>query len=128
MGFRFAVVDDAPFIRELLKQIISQFGGVCVGEAESGIGALEVVKKTLPDLLFLDLVMPGKNGLEMITDLKSIWPELKVVACSTLDDENIVNRARMAGVDDYLTKPFSRETLLIALQKLNLAPAEVNHE
>ena len=128
MSFRFAIVDDAPFIRELLKQIVSQMGGVCVGEAESGPGALEVVKKTLPDVLFLDLVMPGKNGLEIITDLKSIWPDIKVIVCSTIDDENIIDRARMAGIDHYLTKPFSRELIIAALQKLKFVQPEVTHE
>ena len=128
MSFRFAVVDDAPFIRELLKQIVSQFGGHCIGEAESGTGALDIVRKSLPDVLFLDLVMPGRNGLEIIQELKSIWPELKVIACSTLDQETIIQRSIMGGVDDYITKPFTKEVIARSLEKLQLMKAEISHE
>lgn len=118
MNFRFAVVDDAPFIRELLKQIATQAGGVCVGEAETGAGGLELVRRFLPDVLFLDLVMPGKNGLEIISETKQIWPDLKIISCTTLDDPKTVNQARTLGVDEYLTKPFTQAQITSALTRL----------
>jgi two-component system chemotaxis response regulator CheY len=118
MNFRFAVIDDAPFIRELLKQLATQAGGVCIGEAETGTGGLELVRRFLPDVIFLDLVMPGKNGLEIIAETKLIWPELKIIACSTLDDEKTMSRARALGVDVYLTKPFTQAQITSALERL----------
>ncbi len=118
MSFRFAVIDDAPFIRELLKQITIQNGGLCIGEAESGAGGLELIKKNLPDLVFLDLVMPGKSGLEIIAEAKLIWPDLKIIACSTLDDERWIKKALELGVDKYLTKPFSKEQISDCLRQI----------
>lgn len=118
MNFRFAVIDDAPFIRELLKQIATQAGGICVGEAETGAGGLELVRRFLPDVVFLDLVMPGKSGLEIISETKQVWPDLKIIACSTLDDPKTINRARELGADEYLTKPFTQAQITSALERL----------
>ncbi len=121
MKFRFAVVDDTSFIREIIKNIGESLGGECVGEAENGRDAVILVKKTLPDLIFLDLVMPIKNGLEILEELKETWPDLKIVACSTLDQQHIIDEAMEKGVHHYLTKPFSKEEIALAIDKLILA-------
>jgi len=118
MKFRFALVDDATFIREILKNIGESLGGTCVGEAENGHEAVKLVKATLPDLLFLDLVMPQRNGLEVIDEIKEIWPEIKIVVCSTLDQQELINQLEQKGVRHYLTKPFSKEEVESAIQKL----------
>lgn len=121
MKFRFAVVDDTAFIREIIKNIGESLGGVCVGEGENGRDAIAIVKKTLPDLLFLDLVMPIKNGLEVLAEIKETWPDLKIVACSTLDQQHIIDEATNKGVHQYLTKPFSKEEIELVIDKLILA-------
>lgn len=105
------VVDDAPFIRELLKEILSSLGGQCVGEGENGSQGLELVKRTLPDVMMLDLVMPDKNGLDSIKSSLEIWPEVKIVVCSTLDQDPIIDRALKLGARAYVSKPFSQEKL-----------------
>lgn len=111
MSFRFVVVDDAIFIREILKNIAKNVGGQCVGEAENGRDALELVRKTLPDLIFLDLVMPIKNGIEILDELKEIWPELSVVCCSTLDQPEILQQLKNKGVKAIFPKPFSKNEI-----------------
>lgn len=121
MKFRFVVVDDTAFIREIIKNIGESLGGVCVGEGENGREAVSIIKKTLPDLLFLDLVMPLKNGLEVLEELKETWPDLKIVACSTLDQQHIIDEALKKGVHQYLTKPFSKEEVEKVIDKLILA-------
>ena len=121
MKFRFAVVDDTAFIREIIKNIGESLGGVCVGEGENGRDAVLIVKRTLPDLLFLDLVMPIKNGLEVLEEIKETWPDLKIVACSTLDQQHIIDDATKKGVHHYLTKPFSKEEIELSIDKLILA-------
>jgi two-component system chemotaxis response regulator CheY len=127
MKFRFAVVDDTAFIREIIKNIGERLGGACVGEAENGREAVEVVRKTLPDLLFLDLVMPLKNGLEIVEELKEVWPDLKIVACSTLDQQHVIDEATQKGVHQYLTKPFTKEEIELAIDKLILARKDQSH-
>lgn len=124
MKFRFALVDDATFIREILKNIGESLGGECVGEAENGREAIKLVKSTLPDLLFLDLVMPQKNGLEIIDELKEIWPDIKIVACSTLDQEEVLEQLKAKGVIHYLNKPFSKAEVETVIQKLMFSRKE----
>lgn len=128
-SFRFGVVDDAPFIRELLKQISIECGGLCVGEAETGVGCLELIRRFIPDLIFLDLVMPGKSGLDVIKEAKQIWPEIKIIACSTLDDPELMKRAISLGADEYLTKPFTKDQIVETLGRLLVRPQPgVNQE
>lgn len=111
MKFRFIVIDDAVFIREILKNITESAGGQCVGEAENGRDALELVRKTLPDLIFLDLVMPLKNGFEIIDEIKEIWPEAKIVVCSTLDQPDIIKKLNDKSISGYFSKPFSKSEI-----------------
>ncbi len=127
MKFRFVVVDDAAFIREIIKNIGERLGGSCVGEGENGRDALSIVKQTLPDLLFLDMVMPIKNGLEILEELREIWPDIKIVACSTLDQQEVMDEALSKGVHHYLTKPFSKEEIELVIDKLILSRKDQNH-
>jgi len=124
MKFRFAIVDDATFIREIIKNIGEGMGGTCVAEAENGRDALQAVRSTLPDLLFLDLVMPLRNGFEIIEEIKEIWPEIKIVICTTLDQDDMIQKVQEKGIQDYLTKPFSKAEIEAVIQKLMLSRKE----
>lgn len=124
MKFRFGIADDATFIREIIKNIGESLGGVCVGEAENGRDAVQLVKNTLPDLLFLDLVMPLRNGLEIIDEIKEIWPDIKIVICSTLDQQDMMKKVEDKGIHHYLTKPFSKEEIESVIDRLVLARKE----
>lgn len=118
MNIRFAVVDDAAFLRELVKNIVTSAGGTCVGEAGNGDEAIALVQSTLPDLVFLDMVMPLRNGIETAKVLKELHPEVKIIGCSTIDQEALVQKAYEAGFDDYITKPFSKDQILNAISKV----------
>ncbi len=118
MKIRFAVVDDAAFLRELIKNIVTSAGGVCVGEAENGDEAVELTQATLPDLVFMDMVMPGKNGIETARAIKEFAPDIKIVGCSTIDNEDLIERAKDAGFDEYLTKPFTKDQILKIIEKV----------
>ena len=115
MKIRFVVVDDAAFLRELIKNIVSEDGGLCVGEASNGDEAMAVVGASLPDVVFLDMVMPLKNGIETATHLKQFHPEIKIIGCSTVDQDALVRQAYVAGFDAYITKPFTKEDINNAL-------------
>ena len=118
MKIRFAVVDDAAFLRELIKNIVVSDGGVCVGEAANGDEAVELVQTTLPDLVFLDMVMPLRNGIETAKVLKELHPSIKIIGCSTIDQEDLVQKAYEAGFDSYLVKPFSKDQILKEISKV----------
>ena len=118
MKLRYVIVDDAPFIRELIKNIVGSTGSIFVGEAANGREALQVVATTLPDLVFLDMVMPEMNGPETAIQLKKKFPELKIIGCSTLDNPAIVSKSLSEGFDAYITKPFSKQQILFEIENL----------
>ncbi|WP_413569194.1 response regulator [Bdellovibrio sp. HCB117] len=127
MKIRFAVIDDAAFLRELVKNIVTSAGGVCVGEAANGDEAVTLVESTLPELVFLDMVMPLRNGIETAKVLKELHPEIKIIGCSTIDQEAYVQKAYEAGFDAYVTKPFSKEQILEAISKVLPQQGESTH-
>lgn len=127
MRVRFVIADDAPFLRELIRNILSAEGGICVGEATNGDEAIRLVQETLPDLVFLDMVMPLRNGLEAARAIKELHPEVKIIGCSTLDTKDLIQQAMDAGFDSYLTKPFTREQIIDAIIKLLPQQGESSH-
>ncbi|MFM6930248.1 MAG: response regulator [Bdellovibrio sp.] len=118
MKIRFAVADDAAFLRELIKNLVSSEGHVCVGEADNGDEAIRLVDRTLPDLIFLDMVMPIKNGLETAATIKELHPDVKIIGCSTLDDQVMMQKAIQAGFDAYVVKPFTKEQIINTIIKV----------
>jgi YesN/AraC family two-component response regulator len=112
---RVLICDDAGFIRELIKSALSTlhiFGGFeVVGEAASGPEALALASELEPDLIFMDLVLPGMNGLQTATEILSEFNQIKIIAMSSLDQKWIVRKALLAGCASFLPKPFERETI-----------------
>jgi two-component system chemotaxis response regulator CheY len=109
------VVDDSVFSREWLAGILQHVGFKNVDFAESGVVALEKVKATKPDLIFLDAVMPGMDGLTTLKELKKILPDAIVVITSSSSTKEVVLQFKEAGAHFYLRKPLDppkvRETI-----------------
>lgn len=104
---RVLVVDDEPFARERVRRLLSNEPDVeIVGEAGDGASAISEIKKTKPDLLFLDVQMPGKNGFEVLENLQP--EETPVVIFLTAFDQYAVRAFESAALD-YLLKPFDEE-------------------
>ncbi len=127
MSIRFAVVDDAAFLRELLKSILTSQGHICVGEAANGEEAIQLIERTLPDLVMLDIVMPGRTGIETAKALKEIYPDLKIVGCSTIDEPHLVEKAYDAGFDAYVLKPFTKDQIIQAVNQSLARRRESSH-
>lgn len=127
MKLRFVVIDDAAFLRELIKNIMSSVEAICVGEADDGDLGAQVVQQTLPDLVFLDMVMPKKNGIETARAIKESNPDVKIIGCSTIDQEALIQKAIEAGFDNYIQKPFSKEQLISAVRKVIPQLEETSH-
>lgn len=109
-GERILVVDDEPQIRRALRAALSGHG-YAVETADDGESALIVLAAHPPDLLVLDLTMPGVDGLETLRQTRS-WSDLPVVVLSARGQEQDKVQALDLGADDYLTKPFSMPELL----------------
>lgn len=125
---RYAIADDALFVHELIKNIIPDENFMFVGSAINGNEAVELVKKNLPDLLFLDYVMPLKNGIDVAREVKVIWPELKIIGISTIDDQKIISESYKAGVDEFVEKPFTKDSLFEALKKIGIETLRTQRE
>lgn len=116
MSIKLVIVDDAPFIRDVLRHIFVNSTVEVVGEAADGVEALKVVRETKPDVILMDIVMPKKSGIEATADILKEFPETRVIACSTVDQDSMVMRALEAGCCNFITKPFTAEGVLHAVQ------------
>ena len=112
------IVDDIPYVRKTLKQILTTHGFRVVGEAENGDEAVRLYQENRPDIVTMDLVMPFKNGVQSTRDILSIDPEAKIIILSAMMQENLVTEAIHAGAKDYIVKPFVTEEVLKVLQSV----------
>ncbi len=116
MGIKLVIVDDAPFIREAIRNMISGTEIELIAEAEDGESAISVAEKTNPDVIMMDMVLPKKNGIEAAKKILESNPSAKIVACSTEGQESLLIQAIDAGCVSFLAKPFRSEELLRAIR------------
>ncbi|NUB05448.1 response regulator transcription factor [Azospirillum sp. Vi22] len=115
LPLRVLVVDDEPPIRRFLRTTLST-QGYDIAEAEDGAGALEAVRRRPPDLLVLDLGLPGIGGLEVIRRLRADGVAAPIIVLSSRADEAGKVEALDLGADDYVTKPFGMDELLARIR------------
>lgn len=100
------VIDDSPLVRIQLRQILTKIGCTVVAEAATGDAAVALYEQHKPDLVTLDIVMPGKDGVTAATELLAKFPEACVVMCTSLTTRERILACKRAGVRHYLLKPF----------------------
>ena len=118
MAQRVLIADDAAFMREMLRDILTDGGYEVVGEASDGNEAVSAFAKHMPDLLTLDIVMPRKSGLEALREIAAAHPGACVVMCSALGQEALVMEALEAGARDFIVKPFKPDSVIATLNKV----------
>lgn len=118
MGKRVLIVDDAAFMRMMIKNIITKNGYEVVGEAENGQIALELYKQHKPDLVTMDITMPEMNGIEGVKAIRSIDPSANIIMCSAMGQQAMVMEAIQAGAKDFIVKPFHQERILQAMERV----------
>jgi two-component system, OmpR family, copper resistance phosphate regulon response regulator CusR len=104
------LIEDDPRIRESVERGLGARGFV-VSSAPDGAAGLDLANKLDVDLVLLDLLLPGRNGLEVLEDIRVAKPRLPVIAVTALDDTGSKIGGLDAGADDYVTKPFSVDEL-----------------
>ncbi|MDY0269121.1 response regulator [Trichloromonas sp.] len=112
MGLRVLIVDDALFMRGMLKDFFIKGGHEVVGEAADGREAVAQYRRLRPDLVTMDIVMPQVGGLEALAEIRREDPEACVVMCSAMGQEALILEAVRAGARDFIVKPFSEEKVL----------------
>lgn len=104
---RIVIVDDNEVIRISLRAILRNAGFQVVGEARDGDGVLELVEKLTPDLVCLDVMMPGRSGLDVLGDLRQHHPSVKVLMITGLNDHKTVATVVEKGAAGMVLKPFN---------------------
>ena len=117
MAVRVLVVDDAAFMRMMVKDILSKNGYEVVGEAENGMKAVEKFTELRPDLVTMDITMPEMDGISAVKAIKKIDPKAKIVMCSAMGQQAMVIEAIQAGARDFIVKPFQQDRVLEAVRK-----------
>lgn len=106
---RVAIVDDHLVVREGLRKLLEVGGDIeVVAEASSGLDCLEVIERMLPDIVFMDIKMPGINGIEITRLITTKHPSVRVVILTVYDDAQYVTEAIKAGAKGYLLKNATR--------------------
>ena len=118
MALSVMIVDDALFMRNMLKDIFTRAGYDVVGEAEDGEAALERYRELQPDLVTMDIVMPKRSGIQALCDIVSEDPEACVVMVSALGQDSLVWEAVEAGARDFIVKPFKEENVLEVVRRV----------
>jgi len=106
------IVDDALFMRNLLRDIFEPAGWEVVAEAENGLQAVEQFRKHTPDLVTMDIVMPEMGGIDAMKKILFEYPQARVVMCSALGQESMVLEAIKSGARDFIVKPFQDAQVL----------------
>ena len=118
MTARVLIVDDALFMRTMLRNIFVESGFEVVGEAGNGIEAVERYRALSPDLTTMDIVMPERSGIEALKQIIALNPRARVVMCSALGQESLIIEAIEAGARDFIVKPFKPAKVVEIAQKV----------
>lgn len=117
MAKKVLIVDDAAFMRMMIKDILTKNGFEVAGEAENGITAIEKYKDIRPDLVTMDITMPEMDGIAAVKEILAFDPEAKVIMCSAMGQQAMVIDAIQAGAKDFIVKPFQPERVIEAVSK-----------
>ena len=114
------IVDDEPHILLMLKKMLEP-SGYEIDLAANGVEGIELFKKSAEDLVITDIIMPEKEGLETIREMRRIKPDLKIIAMSgggKVSADNYLEIARIFGASKIISKPFTKQEMITAVQEL----------
>ena len=112
------ICDDAIFMRTMIGDILTQAGFQIVGEAETGVQAVEKYRTLKPDLVTMDIVMPDMGGIDAVREIMKEDPGAKILMCSAMGQQALVIEAIQAGARDFVVKPFQPSRVLEAIQRV----------
>ena len=110
------ITDDSAFMRQIVMRALQELKAEFL-EAENGDVAVELYKQWKTDLVFLDIIMPVKNGVMALQEIKQIDPNAKVIIVTSVGQEEMVTKSKELGAFDFVSKPFQAEALLATAKK-----------
>lgn len=127
MKLKCLVVEDVLFIREIYKYSLRNENYQIIAEAGDGVEALQLIKMHQPDIVILDLVLPIKNGLEVLKEAHSLSARTRFLVISSLEDQATQDKAKALGASAYIVKPFTKQQLLESLNQISESYNEVQN-
>ncbi len=118
MGKGILIVDDAAFMRMVIRGILEKNGYEVIGEAKDGKEAVALFCDLKPALVLLDITMPEMDGIEALKKMIAEDADAKIIMCSALGQSSMVIEAIQAGAKDYIVKPFQPDRVLEAVKKV----------
>lgn len=118
MAKNILVVDDAAFMRMMLKDILTKGGYNVVGEAENGQIAVQKFGELNPDLVTMDITMPEMDGIQALKEIRAKNSGAAVIMCSAMGQQAMVIEAIQAGAKDFIVKPFQADRVVEAVKKV----------
>lgn len=112
------VVDDAAFMRMMVKDALSKGGYTDLVEAVDGADAVEKYNSVHPDLVIMDITMPNVDGLEALKQIREADGDANVIMCSAMGQESMVLDALKYGAKDFIVKPFKQDRIIEAVKKM----------
>lgn len=112
------ICDDAIFMRTMVGDILQQAGFEIVGEAETGVQAVEKYRELRPDLVTMDIVMPDMGGIDAVREITKGDPTARILMCSAMGQQALVVEAIQAGAKDFVVKPFQPSRVLEAVNRV----------
>jgi len=112
------IVDDASFMRMMIKDILTKNGFTVAGEAENGVKAVEKYKELNPDLVIMDITMPEMDGIQAVREIRKLNSNAKIIMCSAMGQQAMVIEAIQAGAKDFIVKPFQSDRVVEAVKKV----------
>lgn len=111
------VVDDAAFMRHIIRNILEEAGHSVISEAENGREAVDKYKKYRPDLVTMDVTMPEMEGVDALREIRAFDPYAVVIMCTAMGQKPIIIEAIKAGAKDFIVKPLQSLRVLEAVNK-----------
>ena len=111
------LVDDAAFMRMMIKNTLTQQGYTDIVEAQDGAEAVTKFAEENPDLVFMDITMPNMDGLQALKKIKEDHPGARIVMCTAMGQETMVLDAIKSGAQDFIVKPFTPERIAETAKK-----------
>jgi len=118
MSRKILVVDDAAFMRLMLKDMLVSCGYEVIAEGCNGAEAVQLYKQWKPDLVTMDITMPEMDGIAALIEIRRVDPLAKVIMCSAMGQQKMVIDAIQAGAKDFIVKPFNKDRVADAVNRI----------
>lgn len=118
VNLKILLADDSILIRKKLRSLLEKCNCTTIYEAENGNKAIELVKLEQPDIVFLDIIMPDKDGIEALKEIKEFNPDIKVIMASSAGTQSHLRKAIELGAYDFIQKPVTLEAVANIIEKI----------